>query len=310
MNTALRLSDEVAAAIMAGSPVVALESTLITHGLPYPTNVETALALEATIRAADAVPATIAVIKGRITVGISQQEIELLAGLGQDEANNGVRKCSRRDLPIAVGLRQHGATTVAGTMIVAHMAGLKVFATGGIGGVHRGHPHDISADLIELGRTPITVVCAGAKSILDLPLTLEVLETQGVPVLGFGTDTLPAFFSRTSGLPIDQRVDTPEQVAAIAHTRDQLGLGHGTLVTVPVPEADALPVDVAEAAINGALRLAAEAGVTGKDVTPFVLAKVLELTGGRSQTANIAALKHNAHVAAQIARAAAGMPAA
>ena len=299
MNTSLLLSDEVSAAMLAGSPVVALESTLITHGFPYPANVETALAMEAAIRQEGALPATIAVIDGWVKVGLSQAEIEMLAGLGQDR----VRKCSRRDLPIVVGLRQHGATTVAGTMIVAHMAGIKVFATGGIGGVHRGHPQDISADLIELGRTPITVVCAGAKSILDLPLTLEVLETQGVPVLGYESDTLPAFYSRSSGLPVDQRVDTPEQVAAIVTARDRLGLAHGTLVAVPVPEADALPVEEAEAAIAEATRQADAAGIHGKAVTPFVLAKVLELTGGRSQVANIAALVNNARVGARIARA-------
>lgn len=297
MNDAIVYSSEVAAAVAAGSPVVALESTLITHGFPYPANVETALAMEAAIRDEGAVPATIAVIKGVIKVGLTQDEIELLAGLGQQ----GVRKCSRRDLPIVVGLGQHGATTVAGTMIVAHMAGIKVFATGGIGGVHRGHPEDISADLIELGRTPITVVCAGAKSILDLPLTLEVLETQGVPVIGYGTDTLPAFYSRSSGLPIDQRIDTPQQGAAIAAARDRLGLPHGTLIAVPVPQDKELPLAEAERAITEATRLADEAGIHGKAVTPFVLGKVLELTGGRSQDANIAALVNNARVAAQIA---------
>lgn len=297
MNDSLAYSNEVAAALMAGSPVVALESTLITHGFPYPANVETALAMEAAIREEGAIPATIAVIGGVIKVGLSKEEVEMLAGLGQD----GVRKCSRRDLPIVVGLGQHGATTVAGTMIVAQMAGIKVFATGGIGGVHRGHPEDVSADLIELGRTPITVVCAGAKSILDLPLTLEVLETQGVPVIGYGTDTLPAFYSRSSGLPIDQRIDTPQQGAAITAARDKLGLQHGTLIAVPVPEDKALPVEEAEAAIKEATRLADEAGIHGKAVTPFVLGKVLELTEGRSQEANIAALVNNAHVAAKIA---------
>jgi pseudouridine-5'-phosphate glycosidase len=302
MNETLVFAPEVREALAAGGPVVALESTLITHGFPYPANVETALAMERVIREQGGVPATIAVLDGQITVGLSAEQIERLAALGQA----GVRKCSRRDLPIVVGLRQHGATTVAGTMIVAHMAGIEVFATGGIGGVHRGHPEDVSADLIELGRTPITVVCAGAKSILDLPLTLEVLETQGVPVLGYGTDTLPAFYSRSSGLPVDQRVDTPEQVAAIVAARRRLGLQHGTLVTVPVPEEDALPNDEAERAIAEATRQAEAAGIHGKAVTPFVLAKVLELTGGRSQRANIAALVNNARVAAQIARAIAG----
>lgn len=298
----LVLADEVAAALNAGSPVVALESTLITHGFPYPANVETALAMEDAIREEGAVPATIAVLDGKITVGITRDQVEMLAGLGQ----TGVRKCSRRDLPIVIGLRQHGATTVAGTMIAAHMAGIPVFATGGIGGVHRGHPQDISADLIELGRTPITVVCAGAKSILDLPLTLEVLETQGVPVLGYETDTLPAFYSRSSGLPIDQRVDSPDEVAAIIAARDALGLQLGTLVAVPVPEADALPIEEAEAAIRQATREADEQGVHGKNVTPFVLARVLELTEGRSQQANIAALVNNARVGARIAVAFAG----
>ena len=297
MSDVLTYANEVFAAIEAGSPVVALESTLITHGFPYPANVETALAMEQAIRDEGGVPATIGVLDGQIKVGLSRAEIERLAELGQ----KGVRKCSRRDLPIVVGLRQHGATTVAGTMIVAHMAGIRVFATGGIGGVHRGHPEDVSADLIELGRTPIAVVCAGAKSILDLPRTLEVLETQGVPILGYETDTLPAFYSRSSGLPIDQRVDSPQEAAAIIAARDELGLGHAVLVTVPVPEADALPEDEAEAAIQEATRMADEAGVHGKAVTPFVLAKVLELTGGRSKQANIAALVNNARVAARVA---------
>lgn len=297
MNQELVFSNEVAAAMAAGSPVVALESTLITHGFPYPANVETALGMEAAIRQQGAIPATIAVIAGKIVVGLQREQVEFLAEQGQ----KGVRKCSRRDLPLVVGLRQHGATTVAGTMIVAHMAGIKVFATGGIGGVHRGHAQDVSADLIELGRTPITVVCAGAKSILDLPLTLEVLETQGVPVLGYGTDTLPAFYSRTTGLPVDQRVDTPQQVAAVAAARDALGLTHGILVAVPVPEADALPVDEAEAAIAQATQEADAQGITGKNVTPFVLGRVLQLTDGRSQKANIAALLNNARTGAQIA---------
>lgn len=297
MNSALNLSPEVTSALKEGRPVVALESTLITHGLPYPTNVETALAMETAIRAQDAVPATIAVLKGQIRVGLDAATIEHLAGLGQQN----VRKCSRRDLPIVVGLGTDGATTVAGTMIVAHMAGIDVFSTGGIGGVHRGHPFDVSADLIELGRTPITVVCSGAKSILDLPLTLEVLETQGVPVIGFQTDSLPAFYTQSSGLPVDVRVETPDAVAAIAEARRTLELPQGILVTVPVPEADALPDDEAEAAIAEATRRAETAGITGKDVTPFVLGQVLELTGGRSRQANVALLINNARVGAQIA---------
>src|SRR5690606_1079942 len=207
----LHFRDDVRDALHEGRPVVALESTLITHGLPYPANLETALAMEQAVRAAGALPATIGVLKGRITVGLTEGEIEYLA----QRPGGTVRKCSRRDLALAVALREDGATTVAGTMIVAAMAGIRVFATGGIGGVHRGHPFDVSADLIELGRTPIAVVCSGAKSILDLPLTLEVLETQGVPVIGFGTDTLPAFYTRSSGLPIDACIDTADQAARI-----------------------------------------------------------------------------------------------
>jgi len=295
----LIVSPEVRTALAENRPVVALESTLITHGLPYPANVETALAMEHTIRDNGATPATVAILDGRIRVGLGQAEIEHLAGLGPDR----VRKCSRRDLPLVVGLRGHGATTVAGTMIVARMAGIDVFATGGIGGVHRGHPHDISADLIELGRTPVVVVCAGAKSILDLPLTLEVLETQGVPVIGYGTDELPAFYSRSSGLPVDIRIDTPDEAAAIIRARTALGLAQGILITVPVPAEHELPAEEAERLIIEATRIADEQGVTGKAITPFVLGKVLELTGGRSRVANTALLIHNAAVAAQIAAA-------
>jgi len=295
----LIVSPEVRTALAENRPVVALESTLITHGLPYPANVETALAMERTIRDNGATPATVAILDGRIRVGLSQAEIEHLAGLGPDR----VRKCSRRDLPLVVGLRGHGATTVAGTMIVARMAGIDVFATGGIGGVHRGHPHDISADLIELGRTPIAVVCAGAKSILDLPLTLEVLETQGVPVIGYSTDELPAFYSRSSGLPVDIRIDTPDEAAAIIRARTALGLAQGILITVPVPAEHELPAEEAERLIIEATRIADEQGVTGKAITPFVLGKVLELSGGRSRVANTALLIHNAAVAAQIAAA-------
>ncbi len=297
MPALLVFHPAVAAALEAGRPVVALESTLITHGLPYPANVETALAMEAAVRAEGATPATIAVIHGEIRVGLDKADIEFLAGLGPEQ----VRKCSRRDLPIAVGLRQHGATTVAGTMIVAQQAGIEVFATGGIGGVHRGHPFDVSADLIELGRTPVTVICAGAKSILDLPLTLETLETQGVPVIGYSTSELPAFYSRTSGLPVSVRIDSVAEIAAIIQARRELNLAQGMLVTVPVPESAALPVDEAEAAITEATRLADTAGVAGKDVTPFVLSKVKDLTGGRSMQANVALLLNNAGIGAKIA---------
>src|SRR5688572_24496716 len=227
----LALSRDAAAALAEGRPVVALESTLITHGLPYPANVETALAMEEAVRAAGALPATIAVLKGRLTVGISGDDIESLASRPAGQ----VRKCSRRDLPIVMGLGADGATTVAGTMIVAHMAGIRVFATGGIGGVHRGHPFDVSADLMELGRTPVAVVCAGPKAILDVRLTLEVLETHGVPVIGLGTDTLPGFYTRSTGLPIDVRVETPADAAAIIAAAQRIDARHGVLVVVPVP---------------------------------------------------------------------------
>ncbi|MCS7071630.1 MAG: pseudouridine-5'-phosphate glycosidase, partial [Anaerolinea sp.] len=213
------------------------------------------------------------------------------------------RKCSRRDLAIACARKEHGATTVAGTMIVAHMAGIRVFATGGIGGVHRGHPEDISADLLELSRTPVAVVSSGAKAILDLPRTLEVLETHGVPVIGLGTDTLPAFYSRSSGLPVDVRVDTPQEAAEIITSAGRLGLSNGILIAVPVPEADEVPAAIAERAIEQATREADEQNITGKAVTPFLLARVAELTEGYSRRANIALLLNNARIAAQIARA-------
>jgi len=293
----LTLSDEVADAIASGRPVVALESTVISHGLPYPDNAKTALAMELAVREGGAIPATIAILNGKITVGLNEAQVEHLALAPAGS----IRKCSRRDLPIAVGLGEDGATTVAGTMIVAAWAGIRIFATGGIGGVHRGHPFDVSADLIELGRTPVGVVCSGAKSILDLPLTVEVLETHGVPVIGYQTDSLPAFYSRSSGLPVTARVDTPTQAAQILAASHRLNMGHGILFTVPVPEADAMSDEVAEAAIVQATREAEAAGVHGKDVTPFVLARVSDLTDGISRRANSAFLVNNARVAAQIA---------
>jgi len=291
----LNYSNEVQEALQQGKPVVALESTVITHGLPYPANRDTALAMETAVRGGGAVPATIAVLQGKITVGLTEEQIEYLAK-AQD-----VRKCSRRDLPIAVGLGEDAATTVAGTMIVAHMAGIKVFATGGIGGVHRGHPFDVSADLQELGRTPVAVVCSGAKSILDLPLTLEVLETQGVPILGYQTDSLPMFYTRESDLPIDAGVDTPEQIASVIQAAKDLEAEHGILITVPVPEDKALSREIAEEAIKQATEEAESQGIHGKEVTPFVLARVVELTEGKSMIANRALLENNARVAAQIA---------
>jgi pseudouridine-5'-phosphate glycosidase len=291
----IHLASQVQRALDAQQPVVALESTLITHGLPYPVNVETALAMEAAVKAQGATPATIAVLKGTITVGLSDTEISALA---QAEP---VRKCSRRDLPIALALGEDAATTVAGTMIVAHMAGIRVFATGGIGGVHRGHPQDVSADLTELARTPVAVVCSGAKSILDLPLTLEVLETHGVPVIGLETDTLPSFYTRSSGLAVDVRVDSPAQAARIIHASIQFG--QGTLITVPVPEADALDPQLAQEAIAKATDEAEAAGIRGKAVTPYVLRRVAELSGGKAQQANTALLTNNAGKAAEIAKA-------
>ncbi|MYD08449.1 MAG: pseudouridine-5'-phosphate glycosidase [Chloroflexi bacterium] len=299
MPLELRVSAAVQQPLAAAEPVVALESTLITHGLPYPLNVETALAMEAAVREAGAVPATIAVLKGEITVGISEEQIEALAQAPAGSA----RKCSRRDLPIAIALKQDGATTVACTMIIADMVGIKVFATGGIGGVHRGQPHDVSADLLEFGRTPVAVVSSGAKSILDLPLTLEVLETQGVPVLGYGTDKLPAFYSARTDLPVDQRVDTPEEAAAIIGAIDALGARHGVLITVPVPAERELSAAAAEDAIARASEEAEAAGIGGKDITPFVLGRVAELTQGASREANTALLVNNARVAGEIAAA-------
>lgn len=292
----LTYSNEVRQALDSGQPVVALESTVITHGLPYPANRDTALSMEAAVRDGGAIPATIAVLKGEITVGLSEEQIEYLA-----KATD-VRKCSRRDLPIAVGLGEDAATTVAGTMIVANMAGIRVFATGGIGGVHRGHPFDVSADLLELGRTPVAVVCAGAKSILDLPLTLEVLETQGVPILGYQTDSLPMFFTHESDLPIDVRVENPQQVANIIKAAHELEAQHGILIAVPVPEDKALAHDIAENAIEQATEEAESQGIHGKEITPFVLGRVVELTEGKSMVANRALLENNARLAAQIAR--------
>lgn len=295
----IHIMPHIADALREHQPVVALESTLITHGLPYPANMETALGMEAAVRDAGAVPATIAVLNGKITVGLDQNAIERLSRA----PSGSVRKCSRRDFAIAVARGEDAATTVAGTMIIAHRAGIRVFATGGIGGVHRGHPFDVSADLIELGRTPVAVVCSGAKSILDLPLTLEVLETQGVPVIGYGTDTLPAFYTRSSGLPIDVHIETAQEAAAIIRAAQELEMGHGLLFTVPVPAADELPAEVAEQAIEQATREAEAQGIHGKLVTPFVLSRVAELTEGESRRANTALLRNNAFIAGQIAAA-------
>jgi pseudouridylate synthase len=302
MNTILdyfHIQADVAAALAEGWPVVALESTVITHGLPFPDNLETAVSMETAVRQGGAIPATIAIIQGHIYVGLRPNQLDYLAR----RAGQNVRKCSRRDIPLALALGEDGATTVAGTMILAHRAGIEVFATGGIGGVHRGHPFDVSADLTELGRTPITVVCSGAKSILDLPATREVLETNGVAVAGYGTDELPAFYSRQSGLPVDVRLDEPMAVARLIAARRGLALNSGTLVTVPVPAEAELPREEAEAAITQATAEADAEGIHGAAATPWLLRRLVALTNGRSLQANQALLTNNAFVAARIATA-------
>ena len=300
MNPYLDIHPEVAEALPNGRPVVALESTIISHGMPYPQNVQTALAVEEVVRQNGAVPATIAILGGRLKAGLTREEIEYLGQQGQK-----VTKTSRRDLAVLVAKGMDGATTVATTMMIAHMAGIRVFATGGIGGVHRGAETtmDISADLQELARTEVAVVCAGAKAILDLKLTLEYLETHGVPVLGYQTQELPAFYTRTSGLPVDYRVDTPEELAAVLKVRKDLGLAGGVLVTNPIPEAWSMDPALINAAIDRAVAEAEDQGITGKAVTPFLLARVKEITGGDSLEANIALVKNNAALAARIAAA-------
>lgn len=293
----LRVTAEVAAALAEGWAVVALESTVIAHGLPRPANVEVALAMEAAVRAEGAVPATIALLDGRIVVGLSGAEVERLG------AEDSVLKVSRRDLAPALACHATGATTVAGTLACAALAGIRFFATGGIGGVHRGaaHSFDISADLHELGRSSAVTVCAGAKSILDLPLTLEYLETYSVPVIGYGTDELPAFYTPSSGLRVPHRADTPAAVAAIARAQWLSGLGGGLLVTCPIPALDALPRATMERAVASAVAAAEAAGVHGSALTPFLLAHVAEATGGESVTANRALLLNNATHAARFA---------
>ena len=298
MNKYLDVHPEVAEAIAAGKPVVALESTIISHGMPYPQNVETALAVEKIIRDNGAVPATIAVIGGRLKAGLSAEEIEYFGKKGQ-----AIHKASRRDLAVLCARGEDGATTVTTTMIIAHMAGIKIFATGGIGGVHRGAEvtMDISADLEELGQTPVMVVCAGAKSILDIGLTLEYLETKGVPVIGYGTDTLPAFYTRESDFGVDYRIDTPEDLAAAFKAGHEMGMKSGMLVANPSPEEFAMPKATLDAAIAQAVAESVEQGIKGKETTPFLLARVAELTGGDSLASNIQLVFNNAKVAAQTA---------
>jgi pseudouridylate synthase len=297
MNAFLDISPDVADALRRGRPVVALESTIITHGMPWPQNAATARQVEDDVRAAGATPATIAILGGRMKVGLNPDEVERL---GRDPA---VRKASRRDVAAFLAGGQAGGTTVSATMLIAAMAGIPVFATGGIGGVHRGAEtsFDISADIEELGRTPVLVVCAGAKSILDLPKTLEALETRGVPVWGYGTDELPAFFARSSGLTLDRRFDTPAAIAAAATVQRALGFPQGILVCNPPPDDVALPRAVIDGHVEQALADCAAAGVQGKDATPYLLKRINELTDGASLRTNIALIRSNARLASEIA---------
>ena len=298
MNKYLDIAPEVQQALADGRPVVALESTIISHGMPYPKNVETALLVEQTLRDNGAVPATIAILGGRLKAGLSKEEITYLGKAGRK-----VAKVSRRDLPVICARGADGATTVTTTMMIAHMAGIQVFATGGIGGVHRGAETtmDISADLEELAQTPVMVVCAGAKAILDLGLTLEYLETKGVPVIGYGTDELPAFYTRKSGFGVDYRMDSPEELAAAFKVQNDMELGAGMLVTNPIPEEFAMPKEVIDAAIDQAIRECNEQGIKGKETTPFLLARVAEITGGDSLASNIQLVYNNARLAARTA---------
>lgn len=293
----LMIAPEVKDALASHRPVVALESTIITHGMPYPANVQTAREVEAEVRAGGAVPATIAILEGRLHVGLAADELDALAG------DTTAGKASRRDMALVVSARRSAGTTVATTMLIAARAGITIFATGGIGGVHRGAElsFDLSADLIELSRTPVTVVCAGAKSILDLPKTLEVLETNGVPVIGYGTDEFPAFFSRSSGLRVDARLDTPAAVAAAIGTHRRLGMSGGMLVCNPLPADEEVPAAEMAPRIEAAIAEATAKGVTGKHLTPYLLARLVDLTDGRSLKANRALIRYNARLAAEIA---------
>ena len=294
----IKVAEEVKKALAEGKAVVALESTIISHGMPYPQNVETALRVEEEVRKNGAVPATIAIIDGVPTVGCNREEIEKLG-----KAGLAVTKVSRRDIPIVIAKGLNGATTVASTMILAEKAGVKIFATGGIGGVHRGAEKtmDISADLDELSKTNVTVVCAGAKSILDLNLTMEYLETKGVAVIGYGTDELPAFFTRESGIKVGYRMDTPKEIAKSMKAKEDMGLEGGMLVTNPIPEEYSMDANVIGEAIDKAVKEAEEKGVKGKDITPFLLDKIQKITGGDSLASNIQLVLNNARLASQIA---------
>ena len=300
MTEHLIFNEEVALAMESGAAIVALETTILSHGMPYPQNVQTALAVEDIVREEGAVPATIAVIGGRIHVGLTREQLEYF-GTAKD-----VLKLSRADLPFAVAAGKDGATTVAATMLCAHLAGIGVFATGGVGGVHRGAERtmDVSADLEELARTPVAVVCAGAKALLDLPKTLEVLETRGVPVIGYGTSEFPAFWSRASGLPVAVRFDTPDEIAGFLRVKRELGIDSGTLVANPIAPEDEIPADQMRGFIESAVAQSQNEHVTGKAVTPWLLDRLFQLTSGRSLTANVALVKNNARLAARIARSA------
>jgi pseudouridine-5'-phosphate glycosidase len=291
----MNFNEEVADALQTNMPIVALESTVIAHGLPYPFNLETAKNLEKIVRENGAIPATIAVFDGEFYVGLNDRQIEQLV------EGKAIRKISRRDLPIAVAKRQNCATTVATTAFIAYRAGIKVFATGGIGGVHRGFSADVSADLPELANTPIVVVCSGAKIVLDLPATREWLETNGVCVLGFQCDELPAFYSQKSGLTVDERVETAKEVSEIAQVRDKLNLKNAILLTVPVPEEFEIGMEELEKILRKSLKLADEKKISGKEITPFLLAQMSERSSGKTLAANIALLENNAQVAAQVA---------
>jgi len=291
----MKFNEKVADALQINLPIVALESTVIAHGLPYPDNLETAKNLEKIVRENGAIPATIAVFEGEFCVGLNDKQIEQLA------TDKTIRKISRRDLPVAVAKRLNCATTVATTAFIAHRAGIKVFATGGIGGVHRGFPADVSADLPELAQTPIVVVCSGAKIVLDLPATREWLETNGVCVLGFGCDEMPAFYSRKSGLTVDERIELAKEVAEIARARDELNLQNAILLTVPVPENFEIEAEVLEKILSESLKLADEKKISGKVITPFLLAEMSEKSAGKTLLSNVALLENNAKIASQVA---------
>ena len=298
MNKYLDIRDDVKEAIANNKPVVALESTIISHGMPYPQNVETALRVENVIRENGCIPATIAIIKGRLKAGLTEDEIEYLGKNGPN-----VTKASRRDLPVLISKGMDGATTVTTTMMIAHMAGIKIFATGGIGGVHRGAEKtmDISADLEELAQTPVMVICAGAKSILDLGLTLEYLETHGVPVIGYKTKELPAFYTRRSGHGVDYSLESPLELAKAFKVQRDLGLKGGMLVTNPIPEKYSMDYDVINSAIENAIESSIKEGIHGKEITPYLLAKIKDLTGGDSLDSNIQLVLNNAKLASQTA---------